>query len=469
MTTRSERLDPALRKLLVTMTLGAFLALLDTTITGVGVETLVHEFGTTLAAMQWVTTAYLLAVSMAAPLTGWAIDRFGARRMWLIGLSLFVAGSVASGCAWDVPSLIATRLLTGFGGGMLEPIMLATLAGAAGQHRVGRVLGLASIPLTAGPVIGPVVGGLLLQVLPWQAIFLIKVPVGVLAIVLALRVMAADKPVSGSAAQRLDVLGVALVPPGFAAIMFALTQAAGGFSTPVLLAGVIGVALFAGYAVHALRTRHEPLIDLRLFGSGGFAASVSVLFLVGAVMFGTIFLLPLYFQQIGGHGVMAAGLLLAPFGIGAMIGQPLSGRLSDLIGARPLVAGGGALLVPGFLSYALDGNGILTVAGLVAVGFGLGVVASATMGSVYRTVAPTATSRATAVLFIVHQIGGALGITLLTLILQNAADTGPGDATFRVTFWWLVAAGPVICAAATILPGRTTPAAQPVPAASEAA
>ncbi|MER5767863.1 DHA2 family efflux MFS transporter permease subunit [Streptomyces sp. NPDC001985] len=444
------------------MTLGAFLALLDTTITGVGIHTLVDEFGSTLAAIQWVSTGYLLAVAVSAPLSGWAIDRFGARRMWLAGLSVFVIGSVASSLAWDVPSLIVTRMITGLGGGMLEPIMLATLARSAGQERVGRVLGLAAIPMTMGPVVGPVVGGLLLETLPWQWVFLIKVPLGVLAIALAVRLMPADAPDPGQESPRLDVLGVVLLPPGFAALMYALTQAVEGFTTPVMLSAALGLVLFAGYAVHALRTRHEPLIDLRLFRSGGFSASVAVLFLVGAVMFGTTVLLPLYFQRLDGQGVMMAGLLLAPFGLGALVGQPLSGRLSDRIGARPLVGAGGLLVVPGYLPYALGIEGVLAVAGLVVVGFGLGIAAAATMGAVYRTVPPTATSRATGVLFIVHQIGGALGIALLTLVLQTREESVPLGSAFQGAFWWLVGAGLVIAIASRVLPARPAPT-EPAP------
>ncbi|MEU0690051.1 MFS transporter [Streptomyces uncialis] len=216
-----------MRKLLATLTLGAFLALLDTTITGVGIHTLADEFGSTLAAIQWVSTGYLLAVAVSAPLSGWGIDRFGARRMWLAGLSVFVAGSLASSLAWDVPSLIVTRMITGLGGGLLEPIMLATLARAAGRERVGRVLGLSAIPMTMGPVVGPVVGGLLLETLPWQWVFIVKVPLGALAIALAVRLMPAEAPstpspgsASGEDSRRLDVLGVLLLPPGFAALMY---------------------------------------------------------------------------------------------------------------------------------------------------------------------------------------------------------------------------------------------------------
>ncbi|MET8828133.1 MFS transporter [Streptomyces sp. NPDC004610] len=153
-------------------------------------------------------------------------------------------------------------------------------------------------------------------------------------------------------------------------------------------------------------------------------------------------------------GVMMVGLLLA------LVGQPLTGRLSDRTGARPLATVGGLLVIPGFLPFALGVQGVLAVIGLVVVGFGLGAVASATMGSVFRTVSRGATSRATSALFIVHQIGGALGIALLTLVLQRAEASAPLESAFRTTFWWLVAAGAVIAVAARILPVGP---AQPVP------
>ncbi|EFC80549.1 DHA2 family efflux MFS transporter permease subunit [Parafrankia sp. EUN1f] len=457
------RLDSALLILVGVMVLGAMLSYLDATIVNVGISTLAGEFDASLGTIEWVTTGYLLAVALAIPLTGWAMARFGARRMWLLGLSLFLAGSVLCAVAWNAPSLIAFRILQGLGGGTIDPIMMTVVAGAAGPARIGRVMGLISIPITLGPVLGPIVGGLLLENLSWQWMFLVNVPFAVAAIVLAVLVLPADPP-RGDAAAPLDTLGVLLLCPGFAAIVFALSRAGSdGFrGAPVLVGLLLGAALFAGYVAHALRTAATPLLDLRLFVSRGFTASVTIMFLVGGGLFALLFLLPLYYQQVHGHTVLASGLLVAPLGVGAMIGMPLAGNLADRIGARLLVPTGALLVALGALAFTRSDAGtsqaLLTPAQF-AVGLGLGLVGAPTMGSVYRTVPLDAVAGATGAVFILNQIGASLGVAVVALILQGGgAHALPTVSSFGNAFWWPVAAGLIVFAAGFLLPGRPAPA-----------
>ncbi|BDM69295.1 MFS transporter [Streptomyces nigrescens] len=261
-----------------TLALGAVLALLSTTLVSVGIGRLAEEFSAPLSTVQWVSTAYLLALAVSIPAAGWAMDRFGEKRLWQVSLVVYLVGCGAAALARTVDVLIAARVVQGVGAAMFEPIMLTMLARAAGPRRVTRVMSLVQIPITMAPVFGPVVGGVLLNALDWQWLFWLNVPVGVLCALLAQRLLPQDPPRASRSAARLDVTGLALLPAGLAALMLGLSQAAGtgtgdGGGAPardllVPVSLLAGTLLFVGYVVHALRTRKAPLIDLRLFGAG---------------------------------------------------------------------------------------------------------------------------------------------------------------------------------------------------------
>ncbi|MEU8703468.1 DHA2 family efflux MFS transporter permease subunit [Streptomyces sp. NPDC048680] len=463
------RLDAALLTLVGVMVLGGMMSYLDATIVNVGISTLGGEFHATLATIEWVTTGYLLAVALAIPVAGWALVRFGAKRMWLLGLSVFLIGSTLCAFAWNAESLIAFRVVQGLGGGMVDPIMMTVVAGAAGPARIGRVMGLVSVPITLGPVIGPVVGGLLLDNFSWEWMFLVNIPFALAAIVLALRVLPADAP-SSSDRVPLDALGVTLLSPGFAALVYALSQAGGdGFGSAKVLIGLaVGIVLFAAYAVHALRTTATPLLDLRLFANKGFGASVTTMFLLGGGLFSLLFLLPLYYQRVHGHSVLESGLLLAPLGLGTLIGMPVAGNLADRAGARRLVPTGALLFGAGALVFTGSGpdtSQIALTAAQFAAGFGMGLVGAPTMGAVYRTVPGEAVAGATGAVFILNQIGASLGIAVVALILQGGGSHAtPTADSYAHAFWWPVAASAVVFAAGLLLPGRP----RPEPAAEEA-
>ena len=166
--------------------LGAIMSILDVTVVNVAINTLAAEFDTTLPTIQWVATGYTLALATVIPLTGWAADRFGTKRLYLISIILFVAGSVLSGLAWSSGSLIFFRVLQGFGGGMLMPLGMTILTRAAGPQRVGRVMAVIGVPMLLGPIFGPILGGWLVDDFSWRWIFFINVPIGAGALFLAL-------------------------------------------------------------------------------------------------------------------------------------------------------------------------------------------------------------------------------------------------------------------------------------------
>lgn len=467
------RLDPRLLQLIGVVLLGGIMGILDSTMVAVAADTLSQEFKTSLTSISWASTAYLLTLTVTIPVTSWAIGRFGVKRLWLFGLVLFLVGSLASALAWNLGSLIVFRIVQGFGSGVLDPLVLVILARAAGPSRAGRVMGMMGVVLSLGPVLGPVLGGVVLESLDWRWMFYINLPIGIVAFLLAMRVIPAD-PAGARSDTRLDVTGFALMAPGFAAMVLGLTQAGehAGFAAPSVIVPLsIGLVLLTGYVLHALRARRvPPLIDVRLFSSRSFAASVTVQGLVGLATYAGLFALPLYYQLLHGHGARAAGLLVAPLGLGSALAMPLAGRLSDRMGARSLAQGGAVIAALG--AFALtriggDSGELWSALGAFAIGLGLGAVGAPTMGALYRTLPPEKVPQGSSVLYNLNQLGGALGVALVTLILATAgADNGnQADAVsgFHSVYWFVTAVCAVILIATPLLPGR--PEAAPAAAA----
>ncbi|MDN3260675.1 DHA2 family efflux MFS transporter permease subunit [Streptomyces sp. CSDS2] len=459
-------MDPALLRLIIVLLMGGLMGLLDGTIVNVGIGTLGDHFDSSLSTVGWVATGYLLAVTLAIPFTAWAVDRFGSKKMWLIGLALFVFGSLASGLAWNIESLIVFRVIQGFGGGMLDPIMLSLLARVAGPERVGRVMGLMGIVIPLGPVLGPILGGLIIEGLDWRWMFLVNIPIGVLAFVLSLRIVPTDPPKSERSTSPLDFVGLALLGPAFAVLTFALSRAgedAGFGSAPVIAALALGAVLLIGYGVHAVRVGAKALISLGLFRSRSFSASVTVMGLTGVMLFSMLFLVPLYQQQVRGHGVLAAGLLLAPLGVGSFLAMPVAGRLSDKVGARRLAPFGALVITLSSLAYTqagADTSEVLLGVCAFTTGVGLGFIGAPTMGSLYRTLPGESVAQGTSALYIINQLGASLGIAVVALLLQRQADSGHSPVeSFQTTSWWVFGAALAVLIAGWFLPGKPEPAA----------
>jgi EmrB/QacA subfamily drug resistance transporter len=427
----SGALDRALLGIATVVVLGTIMSILDTTIVNIAINHLSEDFDAPLPTIQWVATGYLLALATVIPLTGWAADRFGTKRLYMTSLTLFLAGSALSGMAWSAHSLIAFRVLQGLGGGMIMPAGMTILTQAAGPQRVGRIMSVVGAPMLLGPILGPVLGGWLVDDVSWRWIFYVNVPIGAVALLLAARILEPDDP---QPHHRLDVLGLLLLSPGLAALVYGLAETGShaGFDGPKqVLPTLAGIALIAAFVRHALRTE-APLIDMRLFQRRTPAVSGLTMALFAAAFFGAMLLLPLYYQVARGQSALHAGLLLIPQGVGAAIMMPIAGRIVDRTGAARVVLPGLVLTLIGFgvftqveadTSYAL-----LMTASFVA-GLGIGATMMPTMAAAYQTLSHAEVSRATTAFNIVQRGFGALGVALMSVILANQlADRLPGAA-----------------------------------------
>src|SRR5580704_1669069 len=216
-------LSPELKRIASVVILGSIMSILDTTIVAVALDTLGKDFHVSVSTIQWVTTGYLLALAVVIPVTGWAVDRFGAKPMWMLSLTLFIIGSSLCGLAWSANSLIAFRVLQGIGGGMILPIGQSILARAAGPQRMGRVMSIIGVPMVLGPILGPVIGGLIVSNTSWRWIFYINVPIGIVTLILSARWLPkwdTDERFPAS----FDTLGFCLLSPGLAALVYSLAE-----------------------------------------------------------------------------------------------------------------------------------------------------------------------------------------------------------------------------------------------------
>ncbi len=365
----------------------------------------------------------------------------------------FVVTSALCGIAWSAESLIAFRVLQGLAGGMIMPIGMITLAQAAGPQRVGRVMSVVGVPMLLGPVLGPVIGGLIVTHLTWRWIFLVNLPIGAIGLVLAARLLPRGRAEGLTAGpSRLDWRGLLLLSPGVALVVFGLSEISthGSISLGGIGPCLAGLALVAAFVVHAWSTP-APLVDVRLFRERGFAAAGATVFLVGAALFGALLLLPLYFQIARGQSPLEAGLLMAPQGLGAALGMNRAGRLTDRIGGGPVVVAGLIMLMGGTIAFTQVGANTsygLLEASLVLRGVGLGFTMMPAMAAAYSTLERPQVPRATPMLNVVQRIGGSLGTAILAVVLQRQLGgevrTGAGTPTavaaaFAHTYWWTMA------------------------------
>ncbi|KAB2339689.1 DHA2 family efflux MFS transporter permease subunit [Actinomadura rudentiformis] len=471
--------------------LGAIMSILDVTVVNVAINDLAKEFKTPLATIQWVATGYTLALATVIPITGWASARFGTKRLYMISITLFVLGSMLAGAAWSAESLIAFRVLQGLGGGMIMPAGMTILTQAAGPSRVGQVMSVVGIPMLLGPIMGPILGGWLVDDVSWRWIFFINLPIGIIALVMAARILKPDSPQRG---ERLDFFGLLLLSPGLALLIYGLAKGAelGDFTeTEALIPTVIGAALTVAFVFRAL-SAESPLIDLRLLKRRSVAAASGTMVLFMAAFMGAMLLMPLYYQSVRGEGALMSGLLLAPQGLGAMVTMPVGGKLTDKIGPGRVVLVGLTVVVLSVAGFAAllqaDTSYWSLGAVLFVMGLGMGMTMMPTMAAAIQTLVHDEVPRASTMLNIIQQVSASVGTAMIAVLLANqlsdrlgsggggeigSAEKVPPEVLAKIappmadayqhTFWW--AAGLLLLA---FLPALLLPRKKPATSAVDA-
>jgi EmrB/QacA subfamily drug resistance transporter len=442
--------DRRLNAISLVLLLGMLVTYLDSTIVNVALDHLATAFDATVSQIQWVSTAYLLAFVSVIPLSGWAAERFGARRVWLTVIATFLVASALCGLAWDLPSLVAFRVLQGVGGGMIVPLSMTVLTRAAGRERLGQAMVIIGFIGQLAPIVGPIIGGAILTGINWRWLFYVNVPVCLAAMALGPFVLPANH---GRKDHRFDVLGFLLVTPGVALLALGVSDADGSDGFAALGAWLplaIGVCFLGGYIAHALRTKRPPLIDVRVFRRRAFGLSSIITFVSGFSLYALMVLLPLFYQSLRGQSVMTTGLLLIPQGVGTMAFLLLYRRFLDRVDGRWVVGGGIAAMMLGTLPFVVAGpigHDLLLLAGQFLQGLGLAAATVPVMAMALASLEPTETARGSAAFNLMQRIGAPFGVAVIAVILQSLTGTDPTTAVatraFRGTFWSVLGFGVV--------------------------
>lgn len=338
----------------LTVIAGTVMIPLDVTVVAVALTRLAEETGASLPVIQWVSTGYTLALATVIPAAAWMIGRYGARAVFLAAIGVFTVGSALVAMAWDAPSLIAFRVVQGLGGGFVMPAAMTLALRAAPSAERGRVMSLLGLPILVGPVLGPPLGGWILDTLSWRWIFLVNLPVGLLALWLGRRNLPV---VAGDRTTALDRTGLLLLAPAMALLVLGTSLAEDTWRDPrtVLLVGS-GLVLLAGFVRHAW-TSAAPLLRVRLLRVRATGGGALLLALFAGGYFSTLLLVPLYLQVARGESATTTGLLMVPQAVLAGISIQVSGRLVDRVPPVRVIATGIALAVVGYGGFAAQLGG----------------------------------------------------------------------------------------------------------------
>lgn len=416
-------------RVMATYIVGLFMTIIDGTAVNVALPTLAREFGVPSTDIEWVAVAYLLALAAVIPVAGWLGDRFGTKRMFCVSLVLFVGASLLCGLSQGLGQLVAVRVIQGIGGGLITPIGSAMLFRAFPlEDRSTATVGVLSVAVVA-PAVGPVLGGVIVDNVSWRWIFLINLPIGVVALTLAVLWLREERQ---SSPGRFDAVGLALSALGLSTLIYALSSGPenGWISVSTLAFAGVGVVCLVALVFVELRLA-QPMLALRLFEDRLFRMVNVSAAMVYAGFFGWIFVLPLYMQTLRGFSATTSGLVQAPQAVAIFIVSNLLGkRVYRSVGPRRLMVFGipaVAFFTAGFAVFGLDTPLWMIALGSFLRGASVGLVFVSIQTAVYATTSNADTGRATSVFNTQRQISFAVGVALAASVIAARVSSVGGD------------------------------------------
>jgi len=410
---------------------GGFMSFLDQTIVNIAVPVLQRAFQADLQSVQWVITSYMLTQGALIPTMPFLTARLGSKRCYLFSLALFTAGSALCAFAWTLPALILFRVLQGVGGALLMPLSMSILLNTFPLEERGRAMTAFSVPALAAPALGPIIGGYLVTIAPWPVIFLINVPIGILAVILASIFLPGDEM---QRATRFDIPGFLTATYGVAAVLYACSEISNtGWASPkvpgFLFSGLVALTLFIVIELLQARRGKRPLLDIRILTDRSLSAGLVASTVLFICLFSNSLLFPIYLQTLRGQTALQASLLLLPLALGTLVSMTLAGRLVDrLPDARVLIVPGIVLQILGMV--LLMGITLTTpywqfclMVGLLGLANGL-VMQPLSVASMVSIHSPEAVATGTTLSTVLRSVGGSLGTAVLaTLTMMPAGQT----------------------------------------------
>jgi len=403
---------------------GTFMAVLDATIVNVGLPKIMASFGVGIDKIEWVITAYMLAMAVMLPTSGWLADKFGYKRLYFIGLLLFTMGSLFCGMSNDENILIISRIIQGLGAGTIQPLGMAIITREFPPKQRGIALGFWAIAAAASVSFGPMIGGYLIDNFNWQLIFDVNIPIGIAALIFTIII---QKEYKNPRTGNFDLIGFISVLLFVPLVIYALSQGTAvtnseGWSAPhILICFVISALAFTLFVTRELSIEN-PLIDLRLLGNYNFGMSNIVLIIFSMGMFGSTFLLPLYLQNSMGYSALQAGSVFLPVGIIQGFMSPVAGRISDKFNPKtPIMLGVTILAISFFLnsklSYLTEHHFVMT--SLYLRGFGMGIIFTPLSTLSLLTIPREKMAQASGITNTIRQLGGSFGVALFSTLLTT--------------------------------------------------
>lgn len=428
MTETSTKLNPKDLATITVLIVSAFVVILNETIMNVALPVLMHEFKVSEEAIQWLSTIFMLTMAVVIPATGFLLQRFSTRGVFMLAMILFTAGTLLAAGAPGFELLLAARVIQASGTAIMMPLLMTTVLDLVPAERRGVIMGNVSIVISVAPAIGPTISGLILQFLNWRFMFLIIAPIALAALLIGAPRL---NKVAEASKMPLSIASVILSVPAFGGLVFGLSRlSANGLNAQTVAILVIAVLALVCFTMLQLRLQKKDhaLLDLRTFSYRPFTLSLSLMILAMVALFGVIILLPMYLQNVRGLDTLATGLMLLPGGLLMGLLAPFVGRLFDKVGPRPLVIPGAVILTLVLFGYSRL-LGAETAIGMIialhlAMSLALSLIFTPAFTTALNPLPHSLHSHGSAVLSTLQQLGGAAGTALLVGVLASRIGAG---------------------------------------------